>query len=342
MLFRLSLVAGSVLLFLAPALGQQTVPADETAPDRPAKPAEPPALEGLWPSAKLMHSMLVRWADDASARYELDDAQRAKVREAVVQRWTGFLNENRATLQPLANEFFELRMSPEPPPKEAVQAWAKRAAPVLAQFREQINEGTEEFGRVLNPLQRAKFELENLQVGVGLRVAEQKLKNWQEGNFEPREFWIPPRAERRRQREERRRAAAGGEAVKPEAAPVETDQVVLELQAWDKYVEEFVRIYDLDEAQRTTARSCLTELKRRALDHRDRRREEIARLEERIQNNRGTDEELAEIKKQLLELYGPIDDLFKELKRRIETIPTTEQRARVAERSERKEEAPAE
>ena len=45
--------------------------------------------------------------------------------------------------------------------------------------------------------------------------------------------------------------------------------------------------------------------------------EEIVRLEQRIQSNRGTEEELAEIKKQLMELYGPIDDLFKDLKRRI-------------------------
>lgn len=130
--------------------------------------------------------------------------------------------------------------------------------------------------------------------------------------------------------------------TKAEGEAEVSDQVVVELGRWDKYVEEFIRIYDLDEGQRTAALSCLSELKQRAIDHRDRHREEIAALEHRIHNNTGTDEELAEIKQELTRLYGPIDDTFSELKRRIELIPTTEQRARVAERGESQTQTPTE
>ena len=64
-------------------------------------------------------------------------------------------------------------------------------------------------------------------------------------------------------------------------------------------------------------------------------RDEIARLEYRIQNNTATLEApLDDLKKQLRELYGPIDDMFKELQTRLEQIPTAEQRAAVAQRQQ--------
>ena len=127
-------------------------------------------------------------------------------------------------------------------------------------------------------------------------------------------------------RDEQNEKPARAEVLRPEA-----DQIALELHAWEHYVMEFIQTYDLDEGQRTAALSCLAELKERATAHRDRRREEITALERRIRNNSGTDQELAEIKQRLIKLYGPIDEMFKELKRRLESIPTAEQQAAVQE-----------
>ncbi len=327
-----------------------STPSDVKSPQKPtealpvdvkAAPAE--SLEGLWPSKKLMNLLLARRAHQAAARYELNEEQQKKVREAVVGRWGRFLTENRATLQPLANEFIEMRMELEPPSKEQVQAWAKRAMPVFGKVREQLEQGIGEFREILDPLQRAKFELDAMRFGVGLQITEQRLENWQQGEFETSEFWQPP-GERRRRREERRRRRGGSErAVNLPGAPgrgaagevtpsEQQDQIALELHAWEKFVEEFIRIYGLDGAQRDAARSCLSEVKERALAHRDRRREDIVRLEGRIRENTGAEEELADIKKRLVELYGPIDAMFAELKRRIEQIPTAKQRARITQR----------
>lgn len=262
--------------------------------------------------------------------------RRTKVEEVVVKRWSSFFNENRAQIQPLANEFIELRMELKPPPKDRVQDWAKRAMPVFERFRSQINDSSAEIRELLEPLDRAKFDLEAMAFAAGMTLAEHKLKKWESGEFDAREFWMPTPAERRKMREERRRqrAARKGKTIVEEPEQVEEDQIALELAAWDKYVEEFLRLYDIDEAQRTTALSCLSELKQRATAHRDLRREDIAKLEKRIKNHTGSKEDLAEIKKQLSELYGPIDDMFKELKGRLAHIPTAEQRAKVAEPKE--------
>jgi len=299
-------------------------------------PAEPAPPEGLWPSPKLLNLMLVRWAEETCADYELDDPQRAQVRGEVVAQWSGFLTENRSVLQPLANEFIEMRMTLEPPSKEQVQAWADRALPVFEKTRDQFRGTQDEFRKVLRPMQRAKFEVDALQMGVGMAIAEQKLKEWKRGEFDKDVFWEPLPAERRARREERRRRRTEPVPTAVAESPkTPVDQIAVELDSWEKYVAEFVQLFHLDEGQRTAALSCLSELRERAIAHRERRREEIARLEYRIQNNTATsDAPLDDLKKQLRELYGPIDDMFKELQTRLEQIPTADQRAAAVERKQ--------
>ncbi len=313
----------------------------EEARSAPSPEAATPSTpsEGLWPSRKLMRSMLLRWADEVSRQYELDDEQRVKMQQAVTQRWEPYLTENRAAIQPVLNEFVEMRMDLEPPGKEQVQAWADRAMPIFEQAREQITAGTEEFREILEPRQRAKFELDALKFGIGLQAARHKLGQWREGTFDPVEFWEPTPSVRHERREDRRRREAEAIAKVPPVTneAEETDQISLELDAWDKYVREFVKIFNLDEGQRTTASSVLTELKGRAEAHRDRRRSEIADLEHRISTFTGSKEEAAELKRRLAELYGPIDEMFQDLKSRIEPIPTERQRAGAGKEEEKDE-----
>ena len=60
-----------------------------------------------------MDLLLTRWADQVSREYELDEAQRARVRKAVVERWGGFLKENRPKIQPLVTDYLEMRLGME-------------------------------------------------------------------------------------------------------------------------------------------------------------------------------------------------------------------------------------
>ena len=338
MLARIALAALCTALPLA-GVGQEARPAaaDVTELNRSAEAVQAEPMEGPWPSPKLMDLMLARWADGASAQFELDAGQSAEVREFTRQRWSTFLNENRARIQPLVNEYFEMHLEAKPPTKDQVRAWSERALPVFEQLRAELDQGVDDFRKVLKPAQKAEFELRALEFEVGMELAEQKLKHWQKGEFNEREFWTPPRHQRRARREEPRREATGKHkdaidargAASPRAESAEDDQIELELQAWDKFVAEFIRAYRLNEGQRTAALSCLNELKERARGHRDRRREEIAALEHRIHNS-GSEQEMPKIKQQLIELYGPIDEMFRELKARLEQIPTTAQRASVA------------
>ena len=309
--------------------------------------AVPTQLDGLWPSPKLMDLLLRRWAQEVGIERNLSDEQRAKVETAFVGRWTTFLRENRTRIQPLLNEFIELRLEMEAPKKERVQDWARRAAPVFREIHAQVDGAMSDFRAVLTPIQQAKFDLDIMPYGLALVVAKEQLQKWQDGDYPQEEFWEATGPERRQRREARKKARAESRrqrearakqsgkgrsgSVAEQPAPVSEDQITLELVAWEEYVAAFIRVYDLDEAQRVATLSCLAEIKQRARAHRDRRMNEIAKLEQKIRSHAGSIDDLVEIKKLLTELYGPVDEMFLELKHRIEQIPTAKQRAKVVE-----------
>lgn len=266
--------------------------------------------------------------EESGERFDLDAEQRGKLRDKVVDQWEEFLTENRAEIQPLVNEFIEMRMELSPPAKERVEEWAEKAYPVFEKSRDRIHETHNEFRKVLRPSQWASFELEALKMNAGMVAAEEKLKQWKKGEFEKDDFWEPLPAERRARREERRRRREQDESASKEAESP-PDQIAVEVGRWEKYVIEFNDRFRLDDGQRTTSASFLSELKERALAHRNRYRQEIAELERRIETFDGATEALAELKKQLTALYGPVDEMFKELQSRLERVPTTEQRTAV-------------
>ena len=318
-MFRLSNAALliSAIFTCGPASGQ------EPEPDAAPAALSAQVQEGFWPSERLMHLLILRWADEAATEYDLDEKQRETVRERMLDHWPKYFNENRAEIQQAVNQFIEMRMELEPPSRERVQEWARRTTPVFASFRDELRKGTDEFRKALKPLQRAKFELDVLKVNAGMQFAQARLQKWESGEFEEREFWEPTPSERRRRREERR--AQESESQAP-ADPIEK-----ELTGWDAYVEEFIRTYALDDGQIGTARSLLSELKQRAIAHRDRNRDRIVKLEARIAQGKSSSDE-QQVKEQIVELYGPVDEMFSELKSRLDQLPTSQQKARAAQR----------
>lgn len=297
---------------------------------------------GFWPTHKLMESLVGRWAEMVSERYELDDQQQKDLVAQMQRRWMRFADDNEKALKPLLNEYIEMRLQMEPPTKEQVAEWSQRAGKSFDLFETEINRGADEMKGLLHEDQIPKFEGDVLGFQAGMQFARVQLGRWQRGEYNEQEFWDPPMTVRRARRAEEEAKRAEAEKAKVATAAAEgaagaeakgpQDQIVAEVGAWQKYVEDFIARYKLDAAQQKTAKSVLQEMRERALSHRDANKVEIDRLEERIAAGSKTKEESDAIEKELTRLYGPIDALFDELKRRLEPIPTAEQKAAAAKR----------
>ena len=201
-----------------PAFAQQpeeNPPPHETTANAPAD-----IEQGLWPSPNLLRLMLVRWSEESGYNYDLDEQQRETTRNAIVQRWTKFLDENRDDIQPLVNEFLEMRMEITPPTKTHVQEWARRTRPLFDKTTKQIEEGMSEYREVLRPNQRIKFEVDATLLKVGVGFAQQKFGQWEKGEFEPGDFWEPIGPDREARRDERRRRLRGPGDVDQRGRPL--------------------------------------------------------------------------------------------------------------------------
>jgi len=291
----------------------QTAPPPSGLPADAAGQEEP--LEGIWPTPRMVELWVQRTALDVADRYDLSDEQYQRLEARMMERWPRFLEENRRQLQPLVNEWFEFQMAVEPVPPERVQRWAERAAPMFDRMQQHVDAGADEIRTMLEPEQRARFEAETAKLKAGMAMFGQKLRTWRQGEIAEHEFGHPRRRHSR---------AVGGRQTTRPAESRRPDPIKQELDAWDRYVAEFIERYHLTGAQRTAGLSILVEVKERARAHRDRHRQDIAELERSIAAREP--DSAGDLEEQVRRLYGPIDALFSELKTRLEGLLTAAQR----------------
>ncbi len=298
-------------IVLAPRTAAQNSPS--------AQPPETKSLDvapaGIWPTPVMLEGILARWADDTAHKYELNDDQFERFRGEVQSRWTEFLSENREALQPLLTEYVESRLAPSPPDRDRVADWSRRAKPLFEEFRGEMDRTLDELGEMMTPMQRARLSLERIKTNTGLQMFANRLQSWELGKFEEKDWWDPPRRER-----EARRSMAEGQR-KPDSKPTRIDE---ELQRWDAYVKKFMDDFSLDDRQREACQSILRECEQRAMDHLNRHRERIVRLEQMLTKDEDIPESLRD---EAIALYEPVDDVFKDMKTRLEQIPTSAQSA---------------
>lgn len=300
--------------------------------------AEPDGMSATARQQELIRS----WARGLCQHLDLQTQQCEVVEQDLVDRSTRFLKNHWSELRPVVHELMEMRNDVDPPSHERVRDWAARALPVFENLRIEVDAMSEDVQDVLTPPQRAAVEMKMLFVPDTMKLARKLLSDWSRGLGDPGMLW---RTIRRKpgtpatdDNAAERDLPIGAE---PEDAvvtgdqheAVETDLVERELTVWAKYVANRAEELSFDDAQRLAAQSCLQELSARARAHRDRYRGEIVRLEASIALQDVDPTVLARIKTELIRLYGPVDDMFAELKRRVDQLATARQRAAVDQRA---------
>ncbi|MBI5865617.1 MAG: hypothetical protein HZB38_14135, partial [Planctomycetes bacterium] len=125
------------------------------------------------------------------------------------ERIVRFLESNRAEIQTLANEFFEVQLHNEAPTPETVAAWSQRVLPLLDEFGGVADTIADDMREYFTDDQITKLEGEMAAFKTGLTIATSKLGSWAGGQYDPeREWFAPGPARNRKEREERARMEA--------------------------------------------------------------------------------------------------------------------------------------
>lgn len=337
-------IAVCSLSFVAFGRAQEVPSIENPAPESHNEPTE----IGIRFTPQMASAISKKFTEQMKNRYDLDDKQTEEIQELMVNQFMNFARKNAKT----GRDMIELTMATmiendgRFPKAEAIE-FAKLSKPLTANLKKFFTESAGEIGKRMSLGQRLKFTADVTLAGTGLTVFEGRMQRWEEGkigdNANP--FFDPadkdpaasqPEPDNPSENKDYRRARKDVERwlsyqINPD-------------ERWEEYMNQAVKFYGLSEKQIIAARAVLKECQDRAKaiktdDWRFRIKEN--RIAQRLTWQ--TASELGQgspwmfaLEEEYQKLMRPLEDLGKEFKHRLDTIPDTTQRATAVESVRRK------
>lgn len=318
--------AGLLLLVTTAAnvMGREPLPQDSAATSVTEAPPTPfeRTLVGLSEIAQVAIDQAVT---KACRKRAVPDAQRQTVRDVLIAQWQTLMDPRDPLVQALMTGYMDLRTGDAPPSPKQLREWGQWAGELYDRHRHRLQTKKAALGGDLGDAERERLEIEIAVMGALSDMSQSHVERWRRGEFTENELWHPL-APPPRSMPAPDEGALHDVTPRTAAPTVPADPIALELSAWSAYVADFIHRFRLDQGQRDAAHSCLSELTARAGQHRERYRTELAELERRIQAPATSPEIEERITRDIVRLYGPIDDMFAELRARLEHLPTGKQR----------------
>jgi hypothetical protein len=290
-----------------------------------------------------------RITDHMAELYGFDEDQLWNTRDSVKACFPQWIKQNRDELQALFVQYVEAVIGDDPPTAEEVADWAARAAPLLQEFTGLVDETTEEMRGYLNDRQQVLLEGQMAAMQVATNYLDRRLATWQQGGYDWQTEWpgAPTfRAQEKARREQLEREQLQAKKVAmglpPDAAEATATAAgvakpgahsrpgVGAKDEWAVYTENFIKRYQLDEAQQNSARKFLRDQQELRDRYLQRHIDDIKTLEQKQQAAKDEDAK-ALVKKDYERLYKPVEGYFERLKERLETLPRRAQRAAAAQ-----------
>jgi len=344
-------------LALAYAAGAQTPPDDRYDEEgRPKRATEIPK-EGFWPTRLMAERMFDRIVDEMANEYEFDEEQKAVVRETFGRNMLEFMDTNRAEIQTLMNQFFEAQFNDGPPEVDDVAFWSQRVLPLVEEFRGVADRITGDMREVMTDDQAARLDTEYAAFQAGLTLVTNKLGSWAEGNYDPETEWITDRSERqRREAEEQARMEAEMERARAQAGGPDAEEALARANAaeararalaegnqrggrpttratdeWEQWVDKQIERYEMNEEQQQKARLILRAKQEERDQYLERKADDLAKAKAALAEAQSDDARKAAAEAQA-RLNAPVERMFEQLRDKVGTLVTRDQRRRAAER----------
>jgi len=283
-------------------------------------------------------------------RYDLSDDQVKGVQDVISHQMMRLVRDNEKTGRDMIEFMVETTIANGGSfPKEAAVKFAKMSKPIVPALRKFFKNSAAEIGKKLTIKQRLKLTGDMAAATAGLAVFENRMKRWKKGKvgdyanpFYDSDDNAPP--------DDEDGPVDPNESPEHKKARRRVERYTLDYQLnvddrWDDYVDQAIAYYQFDEAQKASARAILKDCKTRAkmiktpqLRHAIKENLILQNMAYTVAKNK--DSRLKDFNRGpwMYHLYSsyeklkkPLSELTKELKRRIDGLPTTQQRAAARE-----------
>ncbi len=340
-----------------PASHQDEASADRRPEDYHPKRATKVPEYGFWPTPLMIDRIVDRITEEMAGNYTMDDDQRERTAAIFKNKLVPFFMQNRAEIQTLMNEFFEVQLNKEAPTSDMVAEWALRVIPIFRDFEGVVDNVADDMREYFTDDQVTKMEGELAAIKTGFALANNKLGSWAAGKYDPQVEWFTPgpgREKHEREQaeemdrmmqeaqskaEEQARTAqleaqaerakvdpstptevSGGPVRKSASQPIVKDE-------WTLHTEEFIRHYELEPEQAQKAREFLRARQVERDKYLQKKAGEITRVTE-IAAAAKDEDDRKKAKEDADRLEAPVGRMFQQLKDKLNTLPTRAQRAR--------------
>lgn len=244
----------------------------------------------------------------AGQRYRLDDQQKQRFQQKLYEEmWSTTLKYGPSMFK-TAKDALSTRVKGEAFTPQQVARWATDFEPMMEPWRQDTVRMMDEFGAMLTPEQREVFEKDTESLNKRMDYVVRSSKAWKNGAWRPEDWGL---------QDDPVHQAAYPQRVGPGAATAVRGARPDDESTWARYVQHFIKTYQLDEPQQQACSAVLEDMVTRAGRYRTAHTDEIAKL--------------TPLQGLVHPLLQPIRSMFAELKARLETLPTEEQRRRAGE-----------
>jgi len=318
-------------LFLWIALaGAMSTPHLSRAAQEPNAPDDPETLRtaatqgqpGYLLSDGMIEALLKRSAYELARQLEMDDEQTQRLSQRTNELWMPFFTRHRAEVAPVVDRMLQAQWDPDLPSAEEAQHWARKALKVHELLIEQLAESNQEVAKLLTPEQLDEFRRIATQFDGGLEWFKAELEKMERGELSET-AWAGRRLSRQ---ERRRRYQRDREQKQADQILSSPELLAITVDAWDAYVAQFVAEFSLDNAQKRAAGSVLVDVKARAEQYSKTHADQLRAATNEIAQ--AAKEQRKSMIDDKAELMQPLNELFAELKSRLQQIPTEAQRSK--------------
>jgi len=296
-----------------------------------------PTERGIRFTPEFARSIGQVFAKHLRGRYDLDDDQVEPIEKAFERELMTFAHRNEETGQAMIELMMAEMIANEGQfSRDAAMRFGELGSALAPKLKKLMKDLAGAIGHEMTLSQRMKFSADMAAAGAGIGFFEKRMKQWKEGEipefvyfrgFEedsaPEDQVAEDAGETRELREARRSAER-------------TMRWELDIdERWGDYVDRAIAYYKFDDAQANAARAVLKDCQDRVQAYKSEewqkrvKENRVARqLARRISGDwRRQDPWIFKLESEYERLKRPIEDLDSELKRRIEEIPDSTQRA---------------